>query len=154
MGIHEEIQQKKFRSAQKEMFVNVMFTANWLDGEMRKLFKPFGITQQQYNVLRILRGSHPEPLSAMNIKCRMIDRSPDLTRLIDRLLEKGLVNRRTCPNNRRQVEIGIEAKGIKLIEQIDPALNAKMAAFGVIGDDEAKQVSHLLDKLRDEYKEA
>ena len=152
MGIHEEIKQKKFRSPQQEMFVNIVYTANWLDGEMRKLFKPFGITQQQYNVLRILRGSHPEPLSAMNIKSRMIDRSPDLTRLIDRLLEKGLVNRRTCPDNRRQVEIGIEEKGIKLIEEIDPALISTMSAFGVVDDDEALHLSRTLDKLRDRYR--
>ncbi len=151
MGIHEAIKQKKFKNGHEKAFINIMYTANWLDSKYREVFKSIGITQQQYNVLRILKGSHPKPLAAMDIKSRMLDRSPDLTRLIDRLIQKGLVNRRTCPDNRRQIEIGIEDKGINLIQDTLPTLNKGMEAFMKMDEAEANQLSDLLDKFRDDF---
>jgi DNA-binding MarR family transcriptional regulator len=149
MGIHEAIKQQNFKSAHEQMFVNILYTANWLESRTRDLFKSYGVTQPQYNVLRILKGSHPKPLSASDIKTRMIDQSPDLTRMIDRLLDKNLVTRRVCPANRRQIEIGISEKGLKMLEQIHPILEERMGFLKALSDDEALKVSDLLDKLRD-----
>ena len=149
MKIEHELKQKSFPDNHQKAYVNLLFTYNWLNTILRKSFAGFGITSQQYNVLRILKGSHPDQMNANEIKSVMIDKSPDLTRLIDRLVEKGLVSRRVCPDNRRKVEIGITAMGIKTISEVEPSLNQAIQPVQNLTDREAANLSKLLDKIRD-----
>ena len=109
---------------------------------------PFGITPQQYNVLRILKGKFPGYCSADEIKEVMIDNSPDLTRLIDRMMEKGYVTREVCEENRRKLEIGITEKGLKLISNMEPELQALGKQLSRISSAEANELSRILDKMR------
>ena len=102
MKIEDAIKQKKFDSPLHKATLNLMYTANWLHGEFRDLFKAFDITHQQYNVLRILRGKYPECVNPTEIKEVMLDKNPDITRLCDRLLTMGLINRAIDKMNRRR----------------------------------------------------
>lgn len=115
--IEEELK-SRFESEQQKAMLNVMFTANWFRNQQVGLFKPFGISPQQYNILRILRGAKDR----MNMHCvkeRMIDRAPNATRLTDKLIAKGLVERERCEEDRRVVYVRISAKGLELLTTID-----------------------------------
>lgn len=148
MKIEDEIKMKKFESPQMKAMLNILFTSNWLSDLSKKAMKPFGLTSQQFNVLRILRGRHPEFCSAQEVKAVMIDKSPDLTRLIDRLLQKGLVTRMVCEENRRKVDIGITDDGLELLKEMDPVVRANNDSIIDITDKEAEELSRILDKLR------
>jgi len=148
MKIEEAIKQKKFNSSKEKAWVNLIYTYNQLSGQLEELFKRFDLTQQQYNVLRILRGKHPECTSCGAIKEVMLDKNPDLTRLCDRLLNKGLVDRFVNEDNRRQVNVGITQKGLKLLDEIEPFIKANSRIAENLTEEEAEQLSDLLDKLR------
>ena len=107
MKLEDAIKQKKFESPLHKATINLMYTANWLHGEFRDLFKSFDITHQQYNVLRILRGMHPNCVNPTEIKEVMLDKNPDITRLCDRLLLMGLIHRNIDKENRRKMKIVI-----------------------------------------------
>ena len=94
MRIEDEIQQKAFRSELQKVTINLMFTAGWLNNKQRDFFKPFKITPQQYNVLRILRGQYPKQISTSSIKERMLDKNSDASRIVDRLFVKNLVSKK------------------------------------------------------------
>ena len=149
MKIEEAIKQKKFTSEYQKLFINIIYTANWLNNESIKTLKPFGISPQQYNVLRILKGQHPNAITVNNIIDRMLDKSSNASRLVDKLKQKGLVERDVCNNDRRQVDIKITTKGIALIEDI----SKKMDSFNKIKEsitiEEAEKMNTILDKLRD-----
>lgn len=148
MGIEEEIKQKKFGNDYEKMAVNIMFTASWLESSNLKRFKPYGITPQQYNVLRILRGSHPKKLMLFDIASRMIDKNSNATRLVEKLRLSGLVTREQCPDNRRQVDIAITAKGLELLAEIDKESENWYKMLKTLNPTECKQLNLLLDKLR------
>ncbi len=148
MKIEEEIKQKAFKSNFQKAFINIMFTESWLRNENKKFFKAFDITAQQFNVLRILRGKHPETLSAGEVKSVMIDKTPDLTRLLDRLQKKGLITRKMDSLNRRLLCIGISKAGLDLLAEITPIIEAQMQALNRLTEEEAQQLSDLLDKFR------
>ena len=148
MKIGEEINQKEFKNNFQKAFINLEYTYNWLKDKNKGVFKPFGITLQQYNVLRILRGAYPEVRSAGEIKKVILDKSPDLTRLMDRLVIKKLVERQLCPENRRKIEIKINEKGLKLLEKMDPVTEYSEKIMQLLSEKEANQLSDLLDKLR------
>src|SRR5689334_9154837 len=101
MKIEEEIKQTKFKSAFQKLAINLQFTAKWLEAEGNVFFKDFGITMQQFNILRILRGQNPNSISAAEIKARMLDRNSDVSRLLDRLIEKKLVTKSQCESDKR-----------------------------------------------------
>ena len=123
MRIEEAIRQPKFRNNFQRALINLLYTSNWLRDVRVQMFKPYGLNPQQYNVLRILNGKHPDPCTAGEIKRVMLDKSPDLTRLIDKLCERGLVNREICAENRRKMDITIRDDGIELLGQIKPAVD-------------------------------
>jgi len=148
MKLEEEIKQKKFENNYQKAHLNVLFTSNWLTDKFKVIFKGFGITSQQYNVLRILRGKHPVCCAAGDIKEVMIDQSPDLTRLIDRLIEKGYVTRDVCEENRRKLDIAITDKGLALIKEIDPGIRVQFKQMKKISDKEAIELNRILDKMR------
>jgi len=148
MKIEEEIKQKKFGSNYHKAHLNILFTANWLMDKSKVIFKDFGITPQQFNVLRILREKHPGCCAAGDIKEVMLDKSPDLTRLIDRLIEKGYVTRGVCEENRRKLDIAITDKGLALIKEIAPKMKVQFEQMKKITDKEAIELSRILDKMR------
>ena len=148
MKIEEELRQKKFASKRQMARLNIMFTANWLVDQVEEVVKSFGITHQQYNVLRILKGKHPDCCTAGDIREVMIDKSPDLTRLIDRLVKKAYVTRRECVENRRKLDIAITDKGLVLLEKIGPTLNKQFIGQTKITNQEANELSRILDKIR------
>jgi MarR family 2-MHQ and catechol resistance regulon transcriptional repressor len=149
MGIKEDIKQiKDFRSEHHKAAVNIIYTHCWLTEEYKKLFEPHQITLQQYNVLRILRGSFPDPISTLEIRNRMLDKMSDVSRIVDRLLAKELLTKKTCPTDKRLVDVLISKKGIEVLECVDQ-LNHVMDAFlHGVSEEEASLLNQLLDKLR------
>lgn len=128
--------------------LNIMYTANWLMGEFRDVYKPFGITPQQYNVLRILRGKHPESVNPSEIKEVMLDKNPDITRLCDRLLAMGLIGRSIDNDNRRKMNIVITEQGLHMLSQIQPILTERQTQILHRSDINFALLSDLLDELR------
>lgn len=148
MKIEEEIRQKKpFRNAYQRAIVNMIYTANWLTDQLRAHLKPYGITIQQYNVLRILRGAD-KPLSTSDIRERLLDKMADTSRMVDRLCQKGLVERSTCEQDKRLVDVTLSAEGEKLLEKMDALDDAMDQLIGELTDEEAMRLSDLLDKIR------
>ncbi|MGB1206510.1 MAG: MarR family winged helix-turn-helix transcriptional regulator [Chitinophagales bacterium] len=151
MTINEAVKQANFRDEQQKMLINILYTNNWLINKIKKTLKSHNITHQQYNVLRILQGSHPSACSAGDIKRVMLDKTPDVTRLIDRLLQKDYVSRCRCSNNRRQIEICITKKGISLLQNIRPKMDEMMQFTQQISENDAMEVNQILDKLRSKF---
>lgn len=148
MKLEDEIKQGKFTSAQQKVLVNIIFTANWVNAQLRNIIKEHSITLQQYNVLRILRGKYPKWANPGEIKAVMLDKNPDLTRLCDRMCDQGLISRAVDEVNRRKMNICITEKGLKVLEQIDPEIHKIEQKMVHIQDTEAEQLSELLDRLR------
>jgi DNA-binding MarR family transcriptional regulator len=148
MKLEEEIKQKAFKSAYHRLTLNILFTASWLNTQTIRILKPFGITPQQYNVLRILRGQNQKPASVGLIQERMLDKSSNASRLIDKLVEKKLIERKTCPEDRRQVDIKINQKGLDLLEQLEPHIDQMDNAFKNLTEEEAKLAGDFIDRLR------
>jgi DNA-binding MarR family transcriptional regulator len=149
MKIEEEIKQAKFKSAHQKAVLNLLYTANWIENKQRELFEPFGITGQQYNILRILRGQHPKQISAVEIKNRMLDKNSDVSRLLDRLIIKNLVSKSQCPNDKRATDITITETGLELLNTLDSAINNLDSHYLGLSVEEANQLSDLLDKSRE-----
>lgn len=149
MRIEDEIQQRKsFASAKERSVVNVLFTASWLNGMQSEILKPFNITVQQFNILRILKGRYPEPSSVKLLTSRMIDRMSNASRLVDKLEARKLVERKPCEDDRRKVEITINEAGIQLINQASQAMNDLIEAQLGLTEKQAERLSELLDKMR------
>lgn len=147
MKIEEEIKQSKFKSPYQKAVINLIFTANWLQGHHQQFFKKFGITLQQFNILRILKGQHPKSISATEIKSRMLDKNSDVSRLLDRLALKGLINKATCPNDKRAADISITETGLEMLSQLDHKLK-EIDGVLKLSAQEAELLSSLLDKGR------
>lgn len=143
------MQEKQLKIHAKAYF-KLLETANWIDQQVKSCLHQFDITHAQYNVLRILKGSIPSPLSSTDIKDRMIVSSPDMTRLQDRLIKKKLIEKRICPDNRRKVEVMISEKGIELLEDIQPIIMEKVRYFyhEHINEQQAQQLYDILHKIR------
>ena len=149
MRLEEEIKQKSFQSEYHKLAVNLQFTANWLNVLHFKVLRPFGISSQQFNVLRILKGQFPNPSSLILIRERMLDKDSNASRLIDKLENAGLTKRVQCPSDRRQVEITITEKGLELLEIINPKVEELKSVLTGLNVEEAGTLNNLLDKLRD-----
>ena len=117
MKLEEAIQQTKFISEHQKVHLNILFSASWLSQRSIAILKPYGLTWQQFNVLRILRGRHPEPATVKLLTERMIDKMSNASRLVDKLLAKGLVVRVTSKEDRRRVDVSITDSGLKLLEE-------------------------------------
>jgi DNA-binding MarR family transcriptional regulator len=148
MSIEKEIKQAKFESEHQKMVINIMFTSGWLYNSHSAHLKPFGITPEQFNVLRILRGSSPKKMMLADVTERMIDKSSNCTRLVEKLKQKGFVQREICEGNRRQVDISITEKGLTLLKKIDKSYAEWVATLKTITQTEAKEINRALDKLR------
>jgi len=135
----------KFVNNKVKALLNIIYTANWISSQQNAFFKHYGISPQQYNILRILQGAG-EPLKVQIIKDRMIERSPNATRLMDKLCIKNLIERISCPEDRRVVHIQITKDGLGLLNKISKHLKTDMLEN--LTEKEAKQLSGLLDKIR------
>lgn len=147
MKIEEEIKQVKFKSSHQKAVINLIFTAGWIQHQQQQFFKAFGITNQQFNILRILKGQFPNAISGTEIKSRMLDKNSDVSRLLDRLISKKLIQKQTCPNDKRAADVSITQAGLDILteldkkqKQIDTVLN--------LSEKEAEELSNLLDKGR------
>lgn len=148
MGIEEEIKQgQRFKSTIEKAIVNILYTANWLQSKQQDTFKPHGITGQQYNILRILKGQHPKTISGTEIKSRMLDKNSDVSRLLDRLEAKNLITKTTCPSDKRASDVNITDTGLAVLKVIDKELKSLSPAIN-LSEQEASQLSDLLDKSR------
>jgi len=147
MEIDKEIQ-SKFDDNYHRATVNIVFTYNWLAYTMRGQLEKYNITQQQYNVLRILRGQVPNPATVNLLKDRMLDKMSDASRIVDRLVQKNLVTRCTNNKDRRAVDIRISDEGLAILAKLDIELKTSDVIKGNITEDEAAQLSALLDKMR------
>jgi DNA-binding MarR family transcriptional regulator len=149
MKIEEEIQQSKFRNEFQKLAINILFTANWLDNKHREFLKEYDITVQQFNVLRILRGQHPKPVSVSDIRQRMIDKMSDVSRIVERLRLQGLLNRAECEQDRRLVDVTISDKGLDLLALIDQRMDDMELVLHQVSESEAQSLNELLDKIRE-----
>jgi DNA-binding MarR family transcriptional regulator len=148
MSLEQDIRQEKFESEFHKVAVNLLYTSSWLYNQDALRLKRHGITPEQFNVLRILRGSHPQALMLANITCRMIDKSSNATRLVEKLRQKGLVRRDVCKDNRRQVDITITPKGLETLAKIDAESGEWQLMLKNITKSEAQELNRVLDKLR------
>lgn len=147
MTIEKQIMQRKFKTAYHKLAVNLMYTTNKLEAFLKDIFKEEGITLQQYNILRILRGSKPNPLSTLQIRERMMDKMSDTSRIVDRLVIKKLVSKKTCPNDNRLVDVRITEKGLTLLKKFDDVEDKIEIFLGNVTQKEADQISNFLDKI-------
>lgn len=148
MGIEQDVKQSKFTSEHQKAVVNILFTSSWLNNKNSTYFKKYNISAEQFNVLRILRGSHPKPMRLADVAERMIEKNSNCTRLVEKLRQKGLVNRQLCESNRRQVDISITPSGLKLLAEIDKDQDHWLPTQKAISKAEAAELNRILDKLR------
>ncbi|MFN8344491.1 MAG: MarR family transcriptional regulator [Spirosomataceae bacterium] len=148
MAIETDIKQTKFRNAHHRMALNLLYTTNWLSGSQACLLKPYDLTPQQYNVLRILRGQYPNPVRVNDIIERMLDKMSNASRLVDKLLLKGLVKRTECPHDRRAVDVVITDAGLHILSELDKMQDVWENDLKRLDEQEANLLSELLDKLR------
>jgi DNA-binding MarR family transcriptional regulator len=133
---------------QQKLAINLIYTSNWLNSCYNELFKNTDLTPQQYNVLRILRGQHPNTCNLKLIKERMLDRMSDASRIVDKLVNKKLVVRTQCPSDRRSVNILISDKGLALLKELDVMEESNKQLFSNLSEKEIAKLNDLLDRLR------
>ncbi len=149
MGIENDIQQSRFRNAHQKAAINLIYTLGWIKDRTKCIFEAEDITSQQFNILRILRGSFPQPLSTLQIRERMLEKMSDTSRIVDRLIAKGLVKKVTCKSDRRLVDVIITDKGKKLLERLDAKQDEIDAVLSNLSEKDANILSDLLDKIRE-----
>lgn len=147
MKIEDAIKQQKFNNHYQKAVVNLIYTTHWLEDQHQKLLSEFDITGQQFNILRILRGQHPNSISATEVKHRMLDKNSDVSRLLNRLEKKELIVKKTCASDRRATDIFITEKGLELLDKLGSNQH-KLDHVLNLNDDEVKTLSDLLDKAR------
>jgi DNA-binding MarR family transcriptional regulator len=148
MKLEEEIKQKNFKDEYEKLVVNILFTGNWMYLVNTNSLKSTGLTLPQYNVLRILRGQHPKPATVNLLIERMLDKSSNASRIVDKLLKKNLVVRKICKKDRRSVDVLITDKGLDMLKHIDGFQEEWRKTFKTLNREEAKNLNNLLDKLR------
>lgn len=148
MSIEEVINQPNFRNNWQKATLNILYTSNWMHNKIKSFLKPYGITQQQFNVLRILRGQFPNPLTTSVIRDRMLDKMSDASRIVERLCKKGLVERKVCSTDKRLVDVSISDKGLGILAEIDKKSSFLDFSSTTLTEEEAQLLSDLLDKMR------
>lgn len=148
MGIEEDIKSTNFEDNYQKAVINLSYTYGWLNNFLRAEFEKYNLTQQQFNILRILRGQYPKPATVNLLKERMIDKMSDASRIVDRLVQKELVSRCTNNKDRRAVDIRISDAGLAVLATMDEELRIRDILNKNLTLDEAAQLSDLLDKMR------
>jgi DNA-binding MarR family transcriptional regulator len=148
MKLKDAIKQRSFKSEYEKLMINVLYSGIWLTQKYDTLFKPYGLTRQQYNVLRILRGQHPHPVTITSIMERMLDKSSNASRIVDRLEVKQLATRQVSPQDRRAVDVRITQTGLDILAKLDHDLNQMERLFSALSEQEMETLNDLLDKLK------
>jgi DNA-binding MarR family transcriptional regulator len=148
MGLEQDINQTNFRNEYQKATINLIYTYNWMQERMKGIFEKEDITPQQFNILRILRGAG-KPISTLQIRQRMLDKMSDTSRIVDRLVAKALVQKNTCTNDKRLVDVSITGAGKKLLEKMDRYNEEMDAIFNNLSEIEAKSLNQIFDKIRD-----
>ncbi|WP_198675400.1 MarR family winged helix-turn-helix transcriptional regulator [Pleomorphovibrio marinus] len=148
MKLEEAIQQKAFNDPYNKAVVNILYTHSYVVTRQNRLFKPHDISPEQYNVLRILRGQHPSPITVSSIQDRMLNKMSNASRLVEKLKQKELVERKECPSDRRQVDVSITDKGLELLAILEEEINRFNHRIIGLDQKEVEQLNELLDKLR------
>ncbi|MFK7932597.1 MAG: MarR family winged helix-turn-helix transcriptional regulator [Saprospiraceae bacterium] len=147
--IEAALQQAKFKNEYQKLRVNLLHTANWLSNQMREVLRPYDITQKQYNILKILYAEYPTSVAIQDVRCRMIDKMSDASRIIDRLVSKELIEKKPCDHDKRSNRVFLSEKGIALIEQIDQSGTSMDAILQHLSEEQAEELNELLSLLRE-----
>lgn len=148
MSIETDIQQFTFKNSRQKALINILYTYGWVMERIRSLLALEDITHQQYNILRILRGSIPTPLSTLQIRERMLDKMSDTSRLVDRLVAKELAQKCPCSKDKRLVDVTITEKGQALLKKLDEKMALEENIMQHMSEEEAQTLSDLLDQVR------
>ncbi len=148
MELENEIGQSSFDNEHHKLIVNILFTQSWLVSQMKGFLQQFGLTVQQFNILRILRGQSPNPTTLNLVRERMLDKNSDASRIVERLRQKGMVERNQSEQDRRTVAIVITEKGLEILTQIDQQADFFYSLTENLSTNEAHQVNQLLDTMR------
>ncbi len=149
MELEKEIQQLRFKNEYQKLFLNIIYTSNWLNLRQIQLLKPYGLSPQQYNILRILRGQYPHAATVSLLTDRMLDKSSNASRLVEKLRLKNLVEREECPEDRRAVNVKITDKGLQVLTSLDTVIEKEEKLFQELPEAEAQKFNQILDKLRE-----
>jgi DNA-binding MarR family transcriptional regulator len=150
MKLEDEIKTKQFRNQRHKLLLNIMFTYGWVMKRSQSVLHPYGITIPQHNILRILRGQFPKPCNVQLLKDRMLDQQSDVSRLVDRLAAKDLIERKTNAADRRKLDIVISETGLKLLERLEPEIYILEGENAILDEEQARQINELLDLMRDQ----
>jgi DNA-binding MarR family transcriptional regulator len=148
MRLEDEIKQSKFKNEYHKLGVNIVYTANWLSHHHSKQCKEYDITPEQFNILRILRGQHPKPATVNLMIERMLNKMSNVSRLVEKLRKKGLVERQISKEDRRACDVLITKKGLDLLLELDKAEEEWQKLISHVAESEARTLNSLLDKLR------
>jgi DNA-binding MarR family transcriptional regulator len=148
MQLQKEVHTSRFQNNHQQALVNIIYTYSWASQKIKEILVPYNLTQQQYNVLRILRGQYPSPSTINLIKSRILDKTSDTSRIVDRLVEKKYLEKTTNARDKRAVDIVITDRGLTLLKKLDKEVDFSSLIVPHITDDEAKDLNVLLDKLR------
>jgi len=148
MSLEEDIKQEKFQSEYQKLVVNIAYTHSFLTNMFNSYLKPYDLSMQQYNVLRILRGQHPEPVSINSITDRMIDKMSNASRLVEKLHKKEMIGRRKCASDKRQVDVTITSKGLETLAELDHLMGDYENKFNHVDKKAIAEVNNVLDELR------
>jgi DNA-binding MarR family transcriptional regulator len=151
MKIEEEIKSTVPLDISKKIILNILYTQNVVTDKMNEILKPFDLSGEQYNVLRILRGQKGNPANMCVIQERMLAKTSNTTRLVDKLLLKELVTRNVCPENRRKIEVLVTQKGLEVLNQLDPKVKEHENSFSKnLSSEELELLNQLLEKYRNQ----
>lgn len=148
MSIDKDIQQTRFANSRHKALINILYTYGWALERIKKVLAEHDITHQQFNILRILRGSYPNPISTLQIRERMLDKMSDTSRIVDRLILKGLAQKTISPRDHRLVDVLITEKGQSVLKDIDDGPDLVLEVMHNVTENEMEDLSHLLDKVR------
>ncbi|GAB5524135.1 MAG: MarR family transcriptional regulator [Roseivirga sp.] len=148
MNVDEQLNTSTYEHEKHRLRVNLLYSSYWLADHIGDFLKPYDITQQQFNILRILRGQSPEPISTKELRERMIVSGSDTSRLLDRLIEKGFAWKRPCPHDGRLIQAFISEQGEKLLSHIDSNISELDAVMDNLSEKEALVLNQLLNKMR------
>ena len=151
MGLEEDIKQKKFKSVYQKAGINLTYTTSFMMNRNMRLLKKFGLTLPQFNILRILRGQYPQATTVNDLIDRMLDKSSNASRIVEKLRSKKLVERKVCENDRRAVDVSITKVGLDLLAKIDAVEHEFYFGEGTLTEAEAQLLNDLLDKGRSAY---
>lgn len=150
MSIEKDIKQKSFANPYQKLTVNIMFTNNWLVSEFSQIIKPYSLSEQQYSVLKILQLSHPTPLCINTIIDSMRDQMSNVSRLVDKLEQKGFVERKKSPSDRRVVEVLITEEGLQVTNELNELIEVWESQSIQMSQTELEQLDELLKKLQED----